>query len=141
MGISQRNTGMGMRGMALTAQDVLLETIFKIVGSDASWDKVRGTRVALFVRDEKSLMEIMERIARNQYASKESRDPSDCSLFYFALKKKSVVEKLWRVCGSHPEKAATERFLQNDFTSHRWKTAALKNAFALLGKRRFGMFS
>lgn len=30
------------------------------------------------------------------------------------------------------------KFLNNDFTVPRWKTAALKNAFALLGKQRFG---
>lgn len=28
-------------------------------------------------------------------------------------------------------------FFKNDFTQHRWSTAALKNAFALLGKQRF----
>ncbi|KAG8803950.1 regulator of (H+)-ATPase in vacuolar membrane, partial [Serendipita sp. 398] len=30
-------------------------------------------------------------------------------------------------------------FLANDFDVPRWRTAALKNAFALLGKRRFDM--
>ncbi len=32
------------------------------------------------------------------------------------------------------------KFLSNDFSEHRWKTAALKNAYALLGKRRFGVY-
>lgn len=36
------------------------------------------------------------------------------------------------------EQAPTQRFLSNDFQQDRWKTAALKNAYALLGKRRFG---
>jgi len=30
------------------------------------------------------------------------------------------------------------KFLANDFTQDRWKTAALKNAYALLSKNRYG---
>lgn len=40
----------------------------------------------------------------------------------------------------HREQAATQRLLANNFQEQRWKTAALKNAYALLGKRRFGRF-
>ena len=32
------------------------------------------------------------------------------------------------------------KFLANDFELERWKTAAIKNAYALLSKQRFGMF-
>jgi len=35
------------------------------------------------------------------------------------------------------EQPGTQKLLRNDFSEHRWKTAALKNAYALLGKRRF----
>jgi hypothetical protein len=35
------------------------------------------------------------------------------------------------------EQGATQRLLAHDFGETRWKTAALKNAYALLGKRRF----
>jgi hypothetical protein len=35
------------------------------------------------------------------------------------------------------EQAATQRLLANNFSDPRWKTAALKNAYALMGKRRF----
>jgi len=35
------------------------------------------------------------------------------------------------------EQAATSRLLANNFNDERWKTAALKNAYALMGKRRF----
>lgn len=37
------------------------------------------------------------------------------------------------------EQVATQHFLKNNFNESRWKTAALKNAYALMGKRRFGM--
>jgi hypothetical protein len=35
------------------------------------------------------------------------------------------------------EQAATQRLLSNNFDEQRWKTAALKNAYALMGKHRF----
>ena len=35
------------------------------------------------------------------------------------------------------EQSGTQKLLRNDFSEPRWKTAALKNAYALLGKRRF----
>lgn len=35
------------------------------------------------------------------------------------------------------EQAATLRFLSNNFEDPKWRTAALKNAYALLSKRRF----
>lgn len=36
------------------------------------------------------------------------------------------------------EQSATQRLLSNNFQESRWKTAALKNAYTLLGRRRFG---
>jgi len=41
----------------------------------------------------------------------------------------------------HREQGATQRLLANNFNDPRWKTAALKNAYALLGKRRYGKHS
>lgn len=35
------------------------------------------------------------------------------------------------------EQGATHRLLSNNFSEDRWKTAALKNAYALMGRRRF----
>ena len=36
------------------------------------------------------------------------------------------------------EQSATQKLLANNFQDPRWKTAALKNAYALLGRHRFG---
>lgn len=44
---------------------------------------------------------------------------------------------LWRMAAWNREQSGTQKLLRNDFTDSRWKTAALKNAYALLGKRRF----
>ncbi|KAG0341180.1 regulator of (H+)-ATPase in vacuolar membrane [Podila humilis] len=79
----------------------------------------------------------MEVIARNQYMNKEEKDPVACTLFYIALRKKKLLHGLWRTSHGHAEQGKMVTFLANDFELDRWKTAALKNAFALLGKQRF----
>jgi hypothetical protein len=78
-------------------------------------------------------------IARNEYTKNELKNPIDCSLYYLALKKKAVLQGLWRVAAWNREQGNTQRFLANNFDDPKWRTAALKNAYALMAKRRFGM--
>jgi hypothetical protein len=80
----------------------------------------------------------MEKIAQNQYLAGEVRDPVACSLLYFALGKHKLVHGLWKRAAWHEEQQLMLKFLSNDFSEPRWKTAALKNAYALLGKQRPG---
>jgi hypothetical protein len=80
----------------------------------------------------------MEVIAQTEYMAGDARDPVACSLFYFALGKHKLVHELWRQAAWHKEQAVMLKFMSNDFTQSRWRTAALKNAYALLSKRRFG---
>lgn len=68
------------------------------------------------------------------------KNPVDCSLFYLALRKKTVLQGLWRMASWNREQGATSRLLANNFDDPKWKTSALKNAYALLSKRRFGMY-
>lgn len=79
-----------------------------------------------------------EVIARNEYTKSEYKNPVDCSLYYLALKKKAVLQGLWRIASWNKEQAATQRLLANNFSDPKWRTTALKNAYALLSKRRFG---
>lgn len=96
-----------------------------------------STRLAN-VADSNAKREQFEVIARNEYTKTDEKNPIDCSLYYFALRKKNVLVGLWRMAGWSQEQATTQRFLANNFQEARWRTAALKNAYALLGKRRFG---
>ena len=82
-----------------------------------------------------------EVVARNEYTKGELKNPVDCSLFYLALRKKAVLQGLWRMAAWNKEQAATQRLLANNFDDPRWRTTALKNAYALMSKRRFGMSS
>lgn len=66
------------------------------------------------------------------------KNPVDCSLYYFALRKKAVVQGLWRMATWNREQRATQKLLVNNFDDPKWRTSALKNAYALLSKRRFG---
>jgi hypothetical protein len=70
----------------------------------------------------------------------DNRDPTACALHYFALGKVKLVHGLWRQAAWHKEQVVMLKFLSNDFSQQRWRTAALKNAYALLSKRRFGGF-
>lgn len=90
------------------------------------------------VADEGKQKAQFEVIARNEYTKNELKNPIDCSLFYLALKKKTVLQGLWRMAAWNREQGATLRFLANNFDDPKWRTAALKNAYALMSKRRFG---
>ncbi|KAJ8974411.1 hypothetical protein NQ317_014905 [Molorchus minor] len=57
----------------------------------------------------------------------------DAALYYMAMNKKSLVWGLYR--SKRDEKMTT--FFSNNFSEDRWRKAALKNAYALLGKQRF----
>jgi len=70
--------------------------------------------------------------------ARDDRDPTACSLFYFSLGKVRLVYGLWKQAAWHPEQQVMLKFLSNDFENPRWRTAALKNAFALMSKQRFG---
>ncbi|KAJ5247425.1 hypothetical protein N7468_002408 [Penicillium chermesinum] len=50
---------------------------------------------------------------------------------------KNILQGLWRIAHWNREQKPTQKLLANDFKEARWRTAALKNAYALLGKRRF----
>ena len=80
----------------------------------------------------------LEIVARNEYTKSETKNPVDCSLYYLALRKKAVLQGLWRMATWNKEQRATQKLLANNFEDPQWKTTALKNAYALLSKRRFG---
>ena len=80
----------------------------------------------------------LEQVAKNVYAAAIDRDPVSCSLLYFSLRKRRLVLSLWRQAIGHKDRALMMKFLANNFDEPRWKTAALKNAFSLMSKQRFG---
>ena len=101
-----------------------------------SWERACEYKIALW-STEPDLISKMEEIAKYEFNKKEEKDPSLCSIFYLALKKKQVILALWKMSYGNPEQQKMIKFLSNDFNEPRWKTAALKNAFVLLSKHRY----
>ncbi|KAF9527801.1 RAVE protein 1 C terminal-domain-containing protein [Crepidotus variabilis] len=119
------------------SQDLLLSASTAACDGKMTWPDARALGVSIWLTSLEALKTQFEVIARNEYMAGDNRDPTRCSVFYFALGKSKLVHGLWRQAAWHKEQNAMLKFLANDFTTERWRRAALKNAFALLSKQRF----
>lgn len=122
------------------SQEILVDLVNGNCQGRMLWHQARQSGIFMWLRDSEAIKRQFEAIARNHYTSTDEKNPVDCSLYYLALKKKNVLTGLWRMASWHKEQTSTMRFLSNNFSEPKWKTAALKNAYALLGKHRFGGF-
>ncbi|OQO06481.1 hypothetical protein B0A48_08264 [Cryoendolithus antarcticus] len=84
-----------------------------------------------------SLDQLFESLAQSAYRSVYPPDPAKAALYFLALRKKGTLLALWRVAVGNKEQRATVNFLKRDFAVEENRTAAKKNAYALMGKRRF----
>ncbi|KAL6709027.1 regulator of (H+)-ATPase in vacuolar membrane [Coniothyrium glycines] len=119
------------------SQDILLDLVSRHFKGKMLWQHARECGVFMWMTDLSALRAHFEVIARNEYTKTEDKNPVDCALYYLALRKKPVLVGLWRMATWSKEQGATHRLLSNNFNEERWKTAALKNAYALMGRRRF----
>ncbi|KAI0025835.1 regulator of V-ATPase in vacuolar membrane protein [Xylariomycetidae sp. FL0641] len=120
-----------------TSQDILVDFVTRQYHGSMLWENARESGMFMWLSDSAAVKQHFETVARNEYTKSEFKNPVDCSLFYLALKKKTVLQGLWRMASWNREQAATQRLLANNFEDPKWKTTALKNAYALLSKRRF----
>jgi hypothetical protein len=118
------------------SQDILIDLVSRSYQGKMLWEHARESGMFMWLTDVNALRAQLEVIARNEYTKREDRSPIECSLYYLALKKKSVLQGLWRMHYSR-EQTATLKLLANNFSEQRWKITARKNAYALLSKRRF----
>ncbi|KAM0276918.1 hypothetical protein ACHAQH_006249 [Verticillium albo-atrum] len=119
------------------SQDILVDFVTRQYHGSLLWESARESGMFMWLTDTNALRAQFENIARNEYTKSEMKNPIDCSLYYLALKKKTVLQGLWRMASWNKEQAATQRLLANNFDDPKWRTTALKNAYALLSKRRF----
>ncbi|XP_032873372.1 dmX-like protein 1 isoform X3 [Amblyraja radiata] len=113
------------------AEEELLNMIPAMQRGDPHWSELRSMGVGWWVRSTVILRRCIEKVAKAAF--QRNNDPLDGALFYLAMKKKAV---LWGLFRSLQDRKMTEFFGKN-FNDDRWRKAALKNAFALLGKQRF----
>lgn len=115
-------------------KEVLFGIIENYYKSKFTWKKVANNGLPYWV-DTIKLSKLLESCARNEFG--ESKDPSGIiSLLYLTINKKKVLLNLWKT-STHSEQQKMVKFLSNDFSEPRWRSAALKNAFVLLGKHRY----
>lgn len=134
------------------SEEELLNLIPNYSKGTVKWGVLKELGVGWWLRNTTLLRNCVERLAKaafqvslvdiktfNFYNIKfhlflqAKQDPLDAAIFYIAMKKKSVVWGLYR--NKRDEKMTS--FFSNDFSEDRWRKAALKNAFALLGIQRF----
>ncbi|XP_036950355.1 dmX-like protein 2 isoform X6 [Acanthopagrus latus] len=113
------------------AEEELLNMIPAMQRGDPQWSELRAVGVGWWIRNINTLRKMVEKIGKAAF--QRHNDPLDAALFYLAMKKKAVLWGLFR--SQHDEKMT--QFFKNNFTEDRWRKAALKNAFSLLGKQRF----
>lgn len=135
---SLKQSGLTMRDISWALHSDQKEMLYTDIDGQyqhrMTWENIKQTGLVYWV-DTNRLTSIVENVARNEFG--DTRDPSGrVSVLYLAIKKKQVLVGLWRTI-SHPEKEKVLKFMNNDFTEQRWKSAALKNAFVLLGRHRF----
>ncbi|KAM9064953.1 dmX-like protein 2 isoform X1 [Sarcophilus harrisii] len=113
------------------AEEELINMIPAIQRGDPQWSELRAMGIGWWVRNINTLRRCIEKVAKASF--QRNNDALDAALFYLAMKKKAVVWGLFR--SQHDEKMTA--FFSHNFSEDRWRKAALKNAFSLLGKQRF----
>ncbi|EEZ98613.2 dmX-like protein 2 isoform X2 [Tribolium castaneum] len=113
------------------SQEELLNLIPSYAKGEPTWPQLRELGVGWWIRNLALLKQCVQVLAKAAYQVKQ--DPMDAALYYLAMNKKSL---LWGLYRSKRDKKMTE-FFANNFSEDRWRKAALKNAYALLGKQRF----
>ncbi|XP_006886049.1 PREDICTED: dmX-like protein 1-like [Elephantulus edwardii] len=113
------------------AEEELLNMLPPMQKDDPTWSELRAMGVGWWVRNTRNLRRCIERVAKAAFYRK--NDPLDAAIFYLAMKKKAVIWGLYR----SQKDAKMTQFFGHNFDEDRWRKAALKNAFSLLGKQRF----
>ncbi|XP_071339406.1 dmX-like protein 1 isoform X3 [Trachinotus anak] len=113
------------------AEEELLNMLPALQKGEPTWPELRSMGVGWWLRSTNKLRRCIEKVAKAAF--QRSNDPLDAAIFYLALKKKAVVWGLYR----SQKNAKMTEFFRNNFSEDRWRKAALKNAFSLLGKQRF----
>ncbi|XP_029686148.1 dmX-like protein 1 isoform X2 [Takifugu rubripes] len=113
------------------AEEELLNMLPALQKEETTWPELRSMGVGWWLRSTNKLRRCIEKVARASV--QRNNDPLDAAIFYLAMKKKAVVWGLYR----SQKNAKMTAFFRNNFSEDRWRKAALKNAFSLLGKQRF----
>ncbi|XP_050459131.1 dmX-like protein 2 isoform X2 [Cataglyphis hispanica] len=113
------------------SEEELLGLIPSYAKGQPKWSVLKELGVGWWIRSNTVLKKCVDKIAKAAFQL--NQDPLDAAIYYLANKKKNLVWGLFR--NKRDERMTS--FFSNNFAEDRWRKAALKNAFALLGKQRF----
>lgn len=113
------------------SEEELLGLIPSYAKGQPKWSVLKELGVGWWIRSNIVLKRCIDKIAKAAF--QQNQDPLDAAIYYLAMKKKNLVWGLFR----NKKDDRMTSFFANNFTENRWRKAALKNAFALLGKQRF----
>lgn len=135
--LMQRKTlqvnGLGLHNIVWAFHSETQEELVQLVTANnkVTWQELREVGVGFWVRNNALLRKVIEKLAKAAF--KANSDPLDAALYYLAMRKKNLVWGLYRSIG---DKKMTD-FFSHDFSDDKWRKAALKNAYALMGHQRF----
>lgn len=122
-----------MRDVCYALHLELQGALWEMVCANQLWRVLVQTRMVMWGSAE-MVAAALEVCARVEWAR--NKDPWTCAVMFLACGKKAMVQGVWRACAGHPEQAKMTAFLAHDFGEERWRVAAAKNAYVLLGKHR-----
>ncbi|KAH9369980.1 hypothetical protein HPB48_001857 [Haemaphysalis longicornis] len=114
-------------------QEELVQLVPTLQKPTLRWAELRELGIGWWVRSNQVLRRIVEKLAKSAFQANNS--PLDAALYYLALKKKTILAGLYRQVTVNDKRMSD--FFHNDFNQDRWRKAALKNAYVLLGKQQF----
>ncbi|KAK4626540.1 Regulator of V-ATPase in vacuolar membrane protein 1 [Fulvia fulva] len=120
-----------------TTQQALLDILVLHHDNKLTWSAASRYGIMAWLSDREALEAVFEQLGQTAYRSESPPNPVNASMYYLALHKKATLLALWRIATWHKEQRTTMNFLKKDFAQPDAKTAAKKNAYALMGKRRF----
>ena len=101
------------------------------------WITARRLFIPFWLRDIEYLKKVSEEIALNIF--KETRDVMECALLFVAMRKIPTLSNLARTDDSQSGKTFMKFLMNHNFSTPKGRSAAEKNAFSLLRKRRYGV--
>lgn len=113
------------------SEEELLNLIPSYAKGQPKWSILKELGVGWWLTSNTVLKRCIEKVAKAAFQL--NQDPLDAALYYLAMRKKNLVWGLFR----NKRDDRMTAFFANNFADNRWRKAALKNAFALLGKQRF----
>ncbi|GAV71152.1 WD40 domain-containing protein/Rav1p_C domain-containing protein [Cephalotus follicularis] len=103
------------------------------VTNESSWQEMQTLGIGYWFTNVTQLRTRIERLARIQYLKK--KDPKDCALLYIALNRLQVLAGLFKISKAEKDKPLVA-FLSRNFQEEKNKSAALKNAYVLMGRHQ-----